>query len=165
MNLSLQVAKPWKFPARIHSAFIKRLIKVLVARNLFLLHSSSCKNNRLARARLKASTCEVRFHLWIYYNAWSNLTQEIQFLEFIGGSNIPQAFPNYLICLHFIRISTVYPISHIWVSAQQYSENKFFTSFLCAIFSYEECSAVCVFWSASEGYLVLLVILKTFWIF
>jgi len=28
-------------------AFIKRLIKVLVARNLFLVHSSSCKNNRL----------------------------------------------------------------------------------------------------------------------
>ena len=27
-------------------AFIKRLIKVLVARNLFLVHSS-CKNNRL----------------------------------------------------------------------------------------------------------------------
>jgi len=28
-------------------AFIKRLIKVPVARNLFLVHSSSCKNNRL----------------------------------------------------------------------------------------------------------------------
>ena len=28
-------------------AFINRLIKVLVARNLFLVHSSSCKNNRL----------------------------------------------------------------------------------------------------------------------
>ena len=35
------------------------------------------------------------------------LTQEIQFLEFMGGSNLPQAFPNYLICLRFIRISTV----------------------------------------------------------
>ena len=31
--------------------------------------------------------------------------QEIQFLEFMGGSNIPQALPNYLICLCFIRIS------------------------------------------------------------
>ena len=29
-------------------AFIKRLIKVLVAKNLFLVHSSSCNNNRLA---------------------------------------------------------------------------------------------------------------------
>jgi len=28
-------------------AFIKRLIKVLVARKLFLVCSSSCKNNRL----------------------------------------------------------------------------------------------------------------------
>jgi len=37
----------------------------------------------------------------------SNLTQEIQFLEFMGGSNVPQAFPNYLICLRFIRICTV----------------------------------------------------------
>jgi len=25
----------------------------------------------------------------------------------MGGSNIPQAFPNYFICLRFIRISTV----------------------------------------------------------
>ena len=25
----------------------------------------------------------------------------------MGGSNLPQAFPNYLICLRFIRISTV----------------------------------------------------------
>jgi len=33
--------------------------------------------------------------------------QEIQFLEFIGGSNSLQASPNYLICMHFIRISTV----------------------------------------------------------
>jgi len=28
-----------------------------------------------------------------HYNARSNLTQEIQFLEFMGGSNVPQAFP------------------------------------------------------------------------
>ena len=28
-------------------AFIKRLIKVLVAKNLFLVHSSSCSNSRL----------------------------------------------------------------------------------------------------------------------
>jgi len=32
--------------------------------------------------------------------------QEIQFLEFMGGSNLRQAFPTYLICLRFIRIST-----------------------------------------------------------
>jgi len=25
----------------------------------------------------------------------------------MGGSNLSQAFPKYLICLHFIRISTV----------------------------------------------------------
>jgi len=30
-----------------------------------------------------------------------------QFMEFMGGSNLPQAFPNYLIALHFIRINTV----------------------------------------------------------
>jgi len=29
--------------------------------------------------------------------------QEIQLLEFMGGSNVLQAFPNYLICLRFIR--------------------------------------------------------------
>jgi len=29
------------------TTFIKRLIKVLVARNLFLVHSSSCRNNKL----------------------------------------------------------------------------------------------------------------------
>jgi len=31
---------------KIKPAFIKRLIKVLVAKNLFLVHSSSCSNNR-----------------------------------------------------------------------------------------------------------------------
>jgi len=36
--------------------------------------------------------------------------QEIQFLEFMGGSNVLQAFPNYLICLRFIRISRL-PLS------------------------------------------------------
>ena len=25
----------------------------------------------------------------------------------MGGSNVPQAFPNYLICLRFVRISAV----------------------------------------------------------
>ena len=33
---------------KIKPAFIKRLIKVLVAKNLFLVHSSSCSNNRPA---------------------------------------------------------------------------------------------------------------------
>ena len=36
-----------------------------------------------------------------------NLTQEIQFLEFMGGSNLTHAHSNYLICMHFIRINTV----------------------------------------------------------
>jgi len=31
----------------------------------------------------------------------------------MGGSNVPQAFPNYLICLHFIRISTVIISGHV----------------------------------------------------
>jgi len=36
-------------------ASIKRLIKVLVARNLFLVHSSSCGNNRLIWKPLRAN--------------------------------------------------------------------------------------------------------------
>ena len=48
---------------------------------------------------------KLRFHVWIYYSAWSSLMQEIQFLEFMGG---PQAFPNYWICLCFIRINTIF---------------------------------------------------------
>ena len=36
-------------------AFIKRLIKVLVARNLFLVHSSSCRNSRLVGKPLHAN--------------------------------------------------------------------------------------------------------------
>ena len=85
-------------------AFIMRLIKVLVAKNLFLVHSSSCRNNRFIWKP------PLRFHLWIYYNTWPNLTQEIQiqFLEFMGGPNVLQTFPNYLICLHYIRINMVY---------------------------------------------------------
>jgi len=42
----MYIVKAWRFPARIHfkdkPAFFKRLIKVLVARNLFSVHSSSC---------------------------------------------------------------------------------------------------------------------------
>ena len=30
------------------------------------------------------------------------LTQEIRFLEFMGGSNLMQAHLNYLICMHYI---------------------------------------------------------------
>ena len=71
---------------------------------------------------LKGTTCDLRFHLWIYYNAWSNLTKEIQFLEFMGGFSVPQAFPNYLICLRFIRISmvthdTIYPNISLFVNS------------------------------------------------
>ena len=40
----------------------------------------------------KATVHEGRFHLWIYYNAWS---KQIQFLEFMGGSKLPQASPNH----------------------------------------------------------------------
>jgi len=39
--------------------------------------------------------------------------QEIQFPEFMGGSNLPQAFPNNLICLRFIRISKVLSLEHM----------------------------------------------------
>jgi len=39
-------------------------------------------------------------------NLLQRMIQEIQFLEFMGRSNlhVPQAFPNYLNCLHFIGI-------------------------------------------------------------
>ena len=40
--------------------------------------------------------------IWIHCSPWSNLTQEIQFLEFTGGSNSTHAHSNYLICMHFI---------------------------------------------------------------
>ena len=36
------------------------------------------------------------FCVWIHYNAWSNLMQEIQFLEIMGGSNLTQ-----IICILF----------------------------------------------------------------
>jgi len=36
--------------------------------------------------------------------------QEIQFLEFVSGSNLLQASPNYLICMNLIR-STVWRVS------------------------------------------------------
>jgi len=46
--------------------------------------------------------------------------QEIQFLEFMGGSNIPQASPNYLIYMRFNRISTVlcFDNFHHWAPAR-----------------------------------------------
>ena len=33
--------------------------------------------------------------------------QEIQFLQFTGGSNLMHAHSNYLICMCFIRVNTV----------------------------------------------------------
>ena len=35
--------------------------------------------------------------VWIHYNAWSSLMQEIQFLEFMGRFNLTHALSNYLI--------------------------------------------------------------------
>ena len=37
----------------------------------------------------------------------TNLTQEIQLLEFMGGSNSMHAHSNYLLCMRFIQIITV----------------------------------------------------------
>ena len=48
---------------------------MLVAKNLFLVHSSICGNNRLAWKALHRTKVSPR----IYYNTWSTLTQEIQF--------------------------------------------------------------------------------------
>ena len=45
------------------------------------------------------------FRVWIHCSAWSNLMQEIQFLEFMGRSNSTHARWNYLICMRFIRIN------------------------------------------------------------
>ena len=44
-------------------------------------------------------------HVWIHCNTWSNLMQEIQLLEFMGGSNLTHAHSNYfnkrvLPCMH-----------------------------------------------------------------
>ena len=38
-------------------------------------------------------------YIWIHCSAWSNLMQEVQFLEFMGGSNLMHAHSNYLICI------------------------------------------------------------------
>jgi len=50
--------------------------------------------------------------------------------EFMGGSNLPQAFPNYLICLRFITISTVLIHYHLWeicvcLSAQEFWQDHY----------------------------------------
>jgi len=56
--------------------------------------------------------------------------QEIQFLEFMGGSNLPQAFPNYFICLRFIRISRVHTLSAEHSSLLHWSWSKLVDSIL-----------------------------------
>ena len=53
---------------------------------------------------LHISVWPKNFRVWIYCSAWSNLTQEIQFLEFIGGSNSTHAHLNYLICMCFTTV-------------------------------------------------------------
>ena len=38
---------------------------------------------------------------------WGGRGEEIQFIEFMGGYIVPQAFQNYFMCWRFIRISTI----------------------------------------------------------
>ena len=56
-----------------------------------------CKNltSRKVKARSSLHFCLTK-KIWIHCSAWSNLTQEIQFLEFTGGSNSTHAHSNYL---------------------------------------------------------------------
>ena len=42
------------------------------------------------------------FHIWTHCKVRSNLTQEIQFLEFMGGSNLTHAHSSDLICMNTV---------------------------------------------------------------
>ena len=59
----------------------------------------------------------------------------------MGGSNLRQAFPNYLICMHFIRISTVseqyllYLASQASVAVLSVLVGPPSSSLLCMLFS------------------------------
>ena len=73
---------------------------------LQLLLSTNSLTSREVMARNTLHFC-LNFRVW--RSAWSNLTQEIQFLEFLGWSNSTHSHSHYLICMHFIGISTVPP--------------------------------------------------------
>jgi len=108
------------------SAFIKRLIKVPVARNLFLLHSSSCKTTDSSESH----------YVWTKVspmNLLQHMTQEIQFLVFMGGSNVLQAFPNYLICLRFsfIRICTARSVCVALACSSWYCRSNAWLTYQC----------------------------------
>lgn len=66
---------------------------------LFLKVMMSCKNPVHGLTYI----CKT---LWSQH--FSNLMQEIQFL---GGSNLTHAHPNYFICMHFVLINTVWASS------------------------------------------------------
>ena len=51
------------------------------------------------------------FHVWIHFNTWSNLTQGIQFREFVGESNC-MLTP---ISMHFINLVPSLLIGHPWL--------------------------------------------------
>ena len=76
---------------------------------LQLLLSTNTFTSREVKARNSLHFCLSKKKFAFEPIAWSNLTQEIQFLEFVGGSNSTHSYSNYLICMRFIRISTVRP--------------------------------------------------------
>ena len=78
------------------------------------------------KARNSLHFCLTKhFPFEIHCNAWSNLTQDIQFLEFMGGSKCP------LICMHFIQVSRYYSNllsfeTLVYVTSVEYWLTKFF---------------------------------------
>jgi len=58
LNIGLEV--PWQYTFKDKPVFIKWLTKVLLARNLFLVHSSSFRNNRLSWKQLQVIYINTR---------------------------------------------------------------------------------------------------------
>ena len=96
----LQVVKAWRFPARIHSK-----TNLPSSRG-----SSRCLWIRTWAAAAK-STYSSESHYVRTKVSPVYLLQEIQYLEFMGGSNLQQVF-HYLICMCFIRINTFFQSSN-----------------------------------------------------
>ena len=92
-----------KYGIIITMAFVRLLLL------LQLLLSTKTFTSREVKARNSFHFClsKKKIRVLSHCSTWSNLTQEIQFLEFVGGSNSTHSYSNYSICMCFIRISTV----------------------------------------------------------
>ena len=116
------------FEGGVYSKKYGTIITMAFVRLLLLLHLLMSTKNLTSRQVIARNSAflfdQKNFRVWIHCSTWSNLMQEIQFLEFRGGSNSTHAHSNYLICMRLIWYSyfmtnacskvNIHSRTHVW---------------------------------------------------